>query len=816
MVGLLKRISLLLTLLNIFSHSTHCSSQDNRSLGQALHDHQRGTSGTLSFAISNHKSNGASLVNATQQHTHIAGNPSWSLSVNTSSQTAQLYYSNSVLNNLMSMYSNEIAAAVKKQEAVTKELSYKGLKRNSEFSKEQLSKINDEIQVALFRLGKVYSQIQEITQPLRDHGAGETDIQKIIPSDLKNLYRTQKEILEKLQIQHLIYQKLLEHNKQEEILREERLSVVRDTYLKSIADQSIEKLVAINIPTLQEKISFHTSALETHNAKMASNNPGNITTLQNTIKAYEDALSENEVCLAAAQKIVNIHCEKYTQDLQHIMELYLQGSHDKTLNMQNQKLISSMQQAISEKCDMRHSFHHLLSEPVKKLLAEMHIPQEIFSPFRCNSFQRELAEQTHAILNNSGELFAQYHNDPNIRAYIEATAHMCVTTLDSIRFGTPQEALAKYELSSALRETVEIAAGTVTGLAKTGMVIGALYVPLLRVIVIAQGVVDLLFVDSATGPKIVKDFQNATPGQKAELAAGIFGGLFGANSSFPPEANMRSEQAATSLSQTIYKETQWLKNSQKAEQLLIKTPEGLVIPNKAPILTALKEISSTKPPKLGAGSVTGSVSKTAGSTSNAGAGTKLTEFEIKAASEASTIGKATLLAQETISLHQLDASVGNIKKLEEAIKMFKDIPGAAGRDGPITKLLETGKTGGSSGALGTARGAAAELEIAYDITKQGQTVIGFGPKYPLKDAATGKVIKILDADIETTSSIIECKNRNWNSISADEINSLKGDFSELNRLALSHNKTLKIFSKHPFPEIISKWLKEKNIYFIER
>ena len=125
--------------------------------------------------------------------------------------------------------------------------------------------------------------------------------------------------------------------------------------------------------------------------------------------------------------------------------------------------------------------------------------------------------------------------------------------------------------------------------------------------------------------------------------------------------------------------------------------------------------------------------------------------------------------QNTISLASYDTSLGDLKKLEEAVNMFKDNPSAIAKDGPLTRLLKCGKANDSAGNLASARGAGYELEKAYDLVQAREKTIEFGNKSPLVHPNTGKVIKVLDVDIETNTKLIECKNIDWSRLSPDKL-----------------------------------------------
>lgn len=168
-------------------------------------------------------------------------------------------------------------------------------------------------------------------------------------------------------------------------------------------------------------------------------------------------------------------------------------------------------------------------------------------------------------------------------------------------------------------------------------------------------------------------------------------------------------------------------------------------------------------------------------------------------------------------LRHLDLSIGDMNILEEAVEAFKKTPGALAKDGPITRLIKCGSST-NTGDLATARGSAYELETAYKVELSGQNIISFGKKCALLDVNTGNIIKILDIDIETSNSLIECKNWNWSKITEKDILNAQGKFAELQKLASQERKILEIRFKNNIPsnfKNLKSWLLKKNIFFIE-
>jgi len=159
----------------------------------------------------------------------------------------------------------------------------------------------------------------------------------------------------------------------------------------------------------------------------------------------------------------------------------------------------------------------------------------------------------------------------------------------------------------------------------------------------------------------------------------------------------------------------------------------------------------------------------------------------------------------------LDVSVGNREVLQKAVSILKDVPGAFGKDGTFTRLIECGNT---ADKLGTARGAAYEIEKAYELMKQGEKMIGLGNKIPLTNNME-KIIQIFDIDIETATKLIECKNWDWNRVNPDRISKLQSQLPQLRDLASSKGKVFEIYSKNSIPKNLKEWLIKQEIKFTE-
>lgn len=188
------------------------------------------------------------------------------------------------------------------------------------------------------------------------------------------------------------------------------------------------------------------------------------------------------------------------------------------------------------------------------------------------------------------------------------------------------------------------------------------------------------------------------------------------------------------------------------------------------------------------------------------AATQVTQVEVKSA----------LLLQDAELLKHI---VDDTKKLEEAIKIFAETPSAISKDGPLTKLLDCAtKYKADVGKLGTARGAAYELEKGYELAKQGEKGIAFGNKYSLKNS-NGVIERTLDIDIETVNKFIECKNWDWSKMSVegikDKLQHLQSSLPVLQKLSASLGKKFEFHSKHLIPDSLKEWLIKREISFFE-
>lgn len=136
------------------------------------------------------------------------------------------------------------------------------------------------------------------------------------------------------------------------------------------------------------------------------------------------------------------------------------------------------------------------------------------------------------------------------------------------------------------------------------------------------------------------------------------------------------------------------------------------------------------------------------------------------------------------------------------------------KDGPIIKLLESGIHWGDPGKLGNARGAAFELETAFDLLKSGEIIVSFGNKLDLIGTAN-QVIKKLDVDIEITTKLIECKNWDWSNLQPNRLAELQRKLPLLRDLGRSKGKIFEVHFKNAVPDFLKDWLIKNKINYIQ-
>lgn len=92
------------------------------------------------------------------------------------------------------------------------------------------------------------------------------------------------------------------------------------------------------------------------------------------------------------------------------------------------------------------------------------------------------------------------------------------------------------------------------------------------------------------------------------------------------------------------------------------------------------------------------------------------------------------------------------------------------------------------------------MQIALHIADQ-ERIINIDP-----------IIDKKEFDIETQSSLIECKNISWSNA---QHSSIKKQLCKQNKIAQKKGQQFILFFKNPIPETMKVWLNEKNILFFE-
>jgi len=160
------------------------------------------------------------------------------------------------------------------------------------------------------------------------------------------------------------------------------------------------------------------------------------------------------------------------------------------------------------------------------------------------------------------------------------------------------------------------------------------------------------------------------------------------------------------------------------------------------------------------------------------------------------------------NIAEYNPSIGDLKKLEIAVKKLKDIKGALGTNGPLRNALRFGKKSCEPGELNTARGAIYELEKALELIEQNEFPLEFGKH--LKFESTSR-----EFDIITNKRLIECKNRNWSKMTVQELENTKAKFGMQIKVAKVLNKIFEVHSKNSLPDILKQFFRENGISFIE-
>jgi hypothetical protein len=165
-----------------------------------------------------------------------------------------------------------------------------------------------------------------------------------------------------------------------------------------------------------------------------------------------------------------------------------------------------------------------------------------------------------------------------------------------------------------------------------------------------------------------------------------------------------------------------------------------------------------------------------------------------------------------------DSSIGDLKKLEQAVERLKDIPGALTEDGALFKALKFGikeelltdakAIAEFKGRLSTARGAMYEVEKAMELIEAGEEIVHLGLKVEVATATR-------EFDIVTKTKLIECKDINWAYKSEEAIAKMKSIFGSQLKVALEDGRCFEVHSKQLLPVDIKRWFVKKGIKFFE-
>lgn len=130
--------------------------------------------------------------------------------------------------------------------------------------------------------------------------------------------------------------------------------------------------------------------------------------------------------------------------------------HDDLVRMQfdDKQILNAIAQTIDSKC-VQYTTNNGLNHSEEKFLRELGIQSEIFKSLTGNHFQKCLFDKTNNILYETALCHAQHSDKPHVQTYIRVTGDMCHVTIQKIKQGTPQEALAAYKIAKAVQTTTK-------------------------------------------------------------------------------------------------------------------------------------------------------------------------------------------------------------------------------------------------------------------------------------------------------------------------------------------------------------------------
>lgn len=482
-----------------------------------------------------------------------------------------------------------------------------------------------------------------------------------------------------------------------------------------------------------------------------------------------------------AQEIVQYHEHQYANDAKR----GLSSLQNQTSDLQTHRIAGSIDQAIKENYAQIHEQQIILSPQTQTVLKECGV--NISQLKKANFLQKELVDQVLAGVDRCALVYRDTQN-LEVKDIVKHTLEATAKTIDAIENGTPREAITAtytFRMAETIVQTIAEASRSIVRGAATGVYDG------IKDALIAEGNMyrhprqtfkqlgkDLIHLGGiifrlwTRDPVSVVKWVNFCESVINSPLEKIVHGISSMISSFLTPSCFSIFSKVMEVSRLAGFVEKNFENVQRAANLGKKTES---IAQDATHIAQAAHIDAVHK-------------------------TEIAAVEIK--NIAQNLHKAEQLAAQVT---KLDSSLGNIQVLEAAVRIFADVPGAVGKDGPITKLLENGLAGASVGNLNVARGHAFELEKAYQLAKEGKKIIAFGQK-----RQAGSVVKEFDIILENT--LIECKNINWLNEDFTRLTSLTG--SRI-KIAKELNKNFEFHSKNPIPDSFKTWLSKNNVPFFE-
>jgi len=174
--------------------------------------------------------------------------------------------------------------------------------------------------------------------------------------------------------------------------------------------------------------------------------------------------------------------------------------------------------------------------------------------------------------------------------------------------------------------------------------------------------------------------------------------------------------------------------------------------------------------------------------------------------------KKTIISNQELirafNVAEYNPLIGDLKKLEIAVKKLQNVEGALEINGPLRNVLMFGKKGSDVGHLNTARGSMYELEKALELIEQNEFPLELEKHLTFESTSR-------EFDIITSKRLIECKNVDWSKIMSGKLANMKGQFGSQIKIAKGRGKIFEVHSKRPIPDVLKQWFGKKGILFIE-